>query len=187
MPVVDKGRLVGIVSEANLLRRFEIGTDRARSGDPWWSKLFGARSSSEEQYVRSHARRARDIMTPEVASVTPETSIKRVPVLERGRLVGIVSRSDLVHALVSAKRSGRETGPVGDEAIRSRLLAELEGQEWWRGELSSVVVEKGVVTYRGVVEFEQQRVAARVAAETVPGVRRVVDRRMVFRDLPSMV
>jgi osmotically-inducible protein OsmY len=107
-------------------------------------------------------------------------------VLERGRLVGIVSRADLVRALVSAKQAGREA-PIGDEAIRRRLLAELERQEWWRAELSSVVVEKGVVTYRGVVEFEQQRVAARVAAETVPGVRRVVDRRMVFRDLPSMV
>ena len=199
VPVVDKGRLVGIVSEANLLRRFEIGTDRARSGDPWWTKLFGAVPSSEDQYVRSHAQRARDIMTPEVATVTPDTSlgeiatllekrrIKRVPVLERGRLVGIVSRADLVRALVSAEQAGREAGPIGDEAIRTRLLVELEGQEWWRAELSSVVVEKGVVTYRGVVEFEHQRVAARVAAETVPGVRRVVDRRMVFRDLPSMV
>jgi CBS domain-containing protein len=176
VPVVDKGRLVGIVSEANLLRRYEIGTDRARSGESWWMRLFGT-SSPEVQYVRSHARRARDIMTPEVATVAPDTSlgeiatllekrrIKRVPVLERGRLVGIVSRADLVGALVSAKQAGRAAGPIGDEAIRSRLLAELEGQEWWRAE----------------------RVAARVAAETVPGVRRVVDRRMVFRDLPSMV
>jgi CBS domain-containing protein len=199
VPIVDKGRVVGIVSEANLLRRYEIGTDRARSGESWWMKLFSANRSAEEQYVRSHARQARDIMTREVATVAPDTSlgevatllekrrIKRVPVLERGRLVGIVSRSDLVHALASANRAGREAGPITDEAIRRRLLAELERQEWWRGELSSVVVEKGVVTYRGVMEFEQQRVAARVAAETVRGVRRVVDRRLVFRDLPSMV
>jgi CBS domain-containing protein len=200
LPVVDnKGRLVGIVSEANLLRRYEIGTDRARSGESWWMRLFSASRSPEAEYVLSHARRARDIMTPEVATVAPDTSlgeiatllekrrIKRVPVLERGRLVGIVSRSDLVRALLMAKQAGREAGPVGDEAIRKRLLAELERQEWWRGEMSSVVVEKGVVTYRGVVEFEHQRTAARVAAETVPGVRRVVDSRLVFRDLPSMV
>jgi CBS domain-containing protein len=198
VPVVDKGQLVGIVSEADLLHRYEIGTDCALSGDPWWMRLFSADRSPAE-YVKSHARQVRDIMTREVTTVAPDTAlaeiasllekrrIKRVPVVEQGRLMGIVSRSDLVHALASMQGSGRNTGPIADEAIRSLLMAELRRQTWWRPELSNVTVQEGVVTYGGVIELENERIAARVAAETVQGVRDVVDNRLAYRDLPSMV
>jgi CBS domain-containing protein len=196
--VVDGERLAGIVSEADLLHRYEIGTDCALGGDPWWMRLFSADRSPAE-YVKSHARYARDIMTRDVATVAPDTPlaaiatllerrrIKRVPVLDEGHLVGIVSRSDLVHALVSAARAGASAGPITDDAIRGLVLAELRRQGWWRKELCGVTVEQGVVTFAGLIESESERLAARVAAETVPGVNGVVDERLAYRDLTSMV
>jgi CBS domain-containing protein len=198
LPVVDGERLAGIVSEADLLHRYEIGTDCALGGDPWWMRLFSADRSPAE-YVKSHARYARDIMTRDVATVAPDTPlaaiatllekrrIKRVPVLDQGHLVGIVSRSDLVHALLSAARAGAPAGPFTDDAIRALLMAELRRQGWWRKELSKVTVEHGVVTFVGLIESENERIAARVAAETVPGVHSVVDERLAYRDLTSMV
>ena len=198
LPVVEGERLAGIVSEADLLHRYEIGTDCALGGDPWWMRLFSADRSPAE-YVKSHARYARDIMTRDVATVAPDTPlaaiatllekrrIKRVPVLDEGHLVGIVSRSDLVHALVSAARTGAPAGTITDDAIRALLMAELRRQAWWRKELAKVTVEQGVVTFAGLIETESERIAARVAAETVPGVRSVVDERLAYRDLTSMV
>lgn len=98
-----------------------------------------------------------------------------------------MSRSDLVRALASRLGSGRKAAPITDEAIRSLVLLELRRQAWWQPELSNVTVEEGVVTYGGVIQWEGERAAARAAAETVPGVRGVVDRRLAYRDLPSMV
>jgi CBS domain-containing protein len=138
-------------------------------------------------------------MTREVATVAPDTPlaaiatllekrrIKRVPVLDEGHLVGIVSRSDLVHALVTKARAGAPSDPITDDAIRALLMAELRRQAWWRKELAKVTVEQGVVTFAGLIETENERIAARVAAETVPGVRSVVDERLAYRDLTSMV
>jgi osmotically-inducible protein OsmY len=85
-----------------------------------------------------------------------------------------------------ARSAVRVTDP-SDEAIHAELLAELERQTWWRRGLSSVRVSHGVVTFSGTVDSEQERDAARVAAENVPGVRAIEDGRLVFRDLPSMV
>lgn len=186
VPVLEKGKLVGIVSEGDLLHRHEISTDR--SARSWWLQLFSADQSIAD-YVRSHATRARDIMTREVVTVTPDTplaeiatllekrGIKRVPVLRDGRLAGIVSRSNLVQAL-AAKGRLMNTGDSGDGAIRARLSAELERQSWWPT-ASNVIVTDGVVHYFGLVESEGQRQPARVAAENVPGVRRVEDHRIL--------
>jgi len=198
VPVVENHQIVGMVSEADLLHRYEIGTDCAHGGDPWWMRVFSSDRSPEE-YVKAHARRVRDVMTQEVETVAPDTSlaeiatlmekrrIKRLPVLRQGRLVGIVSRSDLVHALLAVKVPSRKRRPISDEAIRSQLLTELRRQAWWREDLANVTVEKGIVTYSGLIDFEQQRTAARVAAETISGVRNVVDRRLMYRELPAMV
>jgi CBS domain-containing protein len=198
LPVVDGERLAGIISEADLLHRYEIGTDCALGGDPWWIRLFSADRSPEE-YVKSHARFARDIMTRDVATVAPDTPlaeiatllerrrIKRVPVLDEGQLVGIVSRSDLVHALVAVTRAGAQADSIADETIRAMLLAELRRQAWWRRDFANVTVEKGMVTFAGLIQTESERVAARVAAETVPGVRGVVDERLVYQDIISTV
>jgi CBS domain-containing protein len=132
-------------------------------------------------------------MTPDVVSVTPDTpvaqiatllekrGIRRVPVVQGGRIVGIVSRSNLVEAL-AAKGRLMNTGDSSDGAIRVRLTAELERQPWWRSNTANVIVTDGVVHYFGMVDSEdpRQRQAARVAAENVPGVRAVEDHRVPF-------
>jgi len=186
LPVLEKGKMVGIVSEGDLLHRHEIGTDR--SARSWWLQMLSADRSIHD-YVKSHATRARDIMTRDVVAVTPDTplaeiatllekrGIKRVPVLEGDRLAGIVSRSNLVQAL-AAKGRLMNTGDSGDGAIRARLSAELERQSWWPT-MSNVIVTDGVVHYFGMVDSEDQRQPARIAAENVPGVRRVEDHRII--------
>lgn len=201
VPVVEDGRLVGIVSEADLLHRHEIGTDCVAQSGSWWLRLFAADRSIED-YIKSHARSARDVMTREVATVAPDTPVaqiatllearrvKRVPVVEAGRLAGMVSRSNLVQALAASAGPARDAPPappMTDQAIRAQLLVELRHQSWWRRGQSFVNVEGGVVTYYGTVESQEERDAARVAAENVPGVRRIEDNRLDFHDLPSMV
>jgi CBS domain-containing protein len=196
VPVTEKGKLVGIVSEADLLRRHEIGTDCALRGEPWWLAIF-RRDSSAGAYVRTHAVRVRDIMTREVVTANRETSlagiadllekhrVKRVPVVDAGRVCGILSRSDLIRALSAAAPAAvRGTAP-NDEEIREALLAELGRQPWWRADLSSVGVERGVVTYRGLMGSLDERDAARVAAEGIRGVRGVHDERSRFEDMPQ--
>jgi CBS domain-containing protein len=187
VPVVDNGKLAGIVSEGDLIHRYEIGTQDTARSSSWWLQLFSTDRSVAE-YVKSHATRARDIMTKDVVCVTPETPVaqiallferrhvKRVPVLEGVQLVGIVSRSDLVRAL--AAKAGMKAGNTGDAAIHKRLSAELERRSWWRSLTSNVVVTDGIVHYFGTIDSEDERQAARVAAENVPGVRGVHDHRV---------
>jgi len=196
VPVAEDGRIVGLVSEADLLHRYEIGTDQAptRSG---WRRWFSADRSAAE-YTKSHAGRARDVMTREVICIAADAGvdeivalfearrIKRVPVLRGEQLVGIVSRADLIRALAT-KGPPVKTAPAGnDAAIRSRLIAELQRQPWWRSPPDNVLVSDGVVHYWGVIDSEDDRDAARVAAENVPGVRAVEDHRFVTYDVPSM-
>lgn len=196
VPVTQDGRLAGLVSEADLLHRREIGTDHAAPRGSWWLRLFSADSSPAE-YVKSHARYARDIMTRDVVTVTPDTpvaeiatlletrGIKRVPVVREGRLAGIISRSNLVQAL-AAKAPPEAAYPEDDHAIRARLLAELERQPWWRGRVAAnVIVTDGIVHLWGTLESEDERQAARVAAENIPGVRGVEDHRFRMSALPG--
>lgn len=196
VPVLDDGRLVGLVSEADLLHRHEIGTDRIVPPDSWWGRLFSTDRSPAE-YVKSHANRARDVMTRTVVSVAPETPLaevaallerhgfRSIPVLRAGKLVGIVSRADLIRALAAVPRARSQTEPPGDRVIRAKLLAELAHQPWWGRVTSNVVVTEGVVHYFGVIEAGGERDAARVAAENVPGVRRVEDHRFRYSDIAS--
>ena len=193
LPVVEQGRVVGIVSEGDLLRRHEIGTDRKRPGS-WWLRLLRG-DPRPADYVKSHAVHAADVMTREVISVSEqepvaaiaillgEGRIKRVPVLRDGRLVGIVTRANLVQALASRSGEAVAEGALGDAAIRTRLLEELEPQAWWRAD-SNVLVADGVVHFWGVCENDAEKQAARVAAENVPGVRRVEDHRVRYVELP---
>jgi CBS-domain-containing membrane protein len=188
VPVLDNGRLVGIVSEADLIHRHEIGTESGARTGAWWLQLFGP-DHTVADYVKSHATRARDLMTPDVVTVGPDTPVakvarlfekhrvKRVPVLKGTQLVGIVSRSNLVQALAA---KGRVISPDsnGDSAIRAQVCAELERQPWWRALTSNVVVTDGIVHYFGTFDSEDQKQAARIAAENVPGVRAVQDHRV---------
>jgi CBS domain-containing protein len=183
VPVLDRnGQLVGIVTEGDLLRRAETGTERQRSR---WSELFSANSRLAEEYVKSHARRVEDIMTREVVSVEELASlgeiaelmetkrIKRVPVVHNGKIVGIVSRADLLQVLASGGTTTADEDT--DRLIRERLLAELRKQEWATPAESNVVVSDGVVHFWGTVGSQGERTALRVVAENTPGVRGIED------------
>jgi hypothetical protein len=192
--VVENGRLIGMVSEADLLHRHEIGTDCIGRDGSWWLRLF-SQDHSIERYIKSHAVTARDIMSRDVIAVaenTPLTDIatlleargfKRVPVLRAGKLVGIVSRANLVQAL--ATRTAEAATVKSDVAIRRRLLKELSRQSWWRDSSSNVVVDDGVVHFWGLIHSDEERDAARAAAESVAGVRHVEDHRLAYRQLPD--
>jgi CBS domain-containing protein len=186
-PVVDSsGSMVGIVSEGDLLHRTEIGTERHERRRSWWLDHFA--SDLARDYVKSHGRTVRDIMTRDVATVSEETDlgdvatlletrrVKRVPVVRDGKVVGIISRSNLVRALGAAAAGSPASGASADDrAIRGRLLAELQQQQWaaklWP---QDVIVSSGVVhLWFASDEAEETRQAMRVAAENVPGVRGV--------------
>jgi CBS domain-containing protein len=183
VPIVDRDRrLVGIVTEGDLLRRAETGTERKRSR---WSNWFAPNSQLAAEYIKTHASRVADMMTRDVVSVTKlaplgeiadlmeERCIKRVPVLHDGELVGIVSRADLLRVLGSGAVNSSDDDRDG--SIRSRLLADLRKQRWTNCSEADVVVSEGVVHFWGVVGSEEERRALRVAAENTPGVRGVED------------
>lgn len=198
VPVLEGSRLVGMVSESDLLRRHEIGTDGAARRRSWWQRLV-QRNPLPTDYVRSHGARARDLMSRRVISVAEDTSlariaallewhhIGRVPVLRGARLVGIVSRADVVRAIAAQSRSLESLGTQTDDSIRERLVAELERQPWWHSQWSNVFVSGGIVSYRGLVESDAERQAARVAAENVSGVRGVEDGRIETAEWQAMV
>lgn len=185
VPVVDAdGRILGIVSEGDLIGRPEIGTPRRRS---WWLAWFGGAGEGAAEYVKAHGRHARDVMTRgvvsiaedtplgEVAQLLEERQIKRVPVVHDEKLVGIVSRADLLRALASAKDRTRPTGESSDQAIREQLLTVLDRQSWAMLARVNVTVADGIVHLWGLADSEEQRRALLVAAEGIPGVRGVQD------------
>lgn len=182
VPVTDAaGRLVGIVTEADLMRRAETGTERPSS---WMLAMFAGRAGEALDYVRSHARHIRDVMTKEVVSVNPETSleeiaqiferrrIKRVPVVSNGELVGIVTRANLVQALASARAPSLS---LSDATARNAILARLKVQPWSRPWLVNVTVEAGIARLWGTADSAAERDAVRVLAENTPGVVEVID------------
>jgi CBS domain-containing protein len=187
--VMEDGKLLGVINESDLLRRFEIGTDRSAAEQSWWEQLVH-RDKVPMDYVKSHARMARDIMVSpavtvgeeasiqEVASIFAARHIRRIAVIRDGRVVGVVTRADLVKAIALQTRGDDLRGTQSDEAIRWQLLQELERQHWWHPTSSTFDVDGGVVRFQGLYEAEGDRRAARVAAENVPGVRGVEDLRI---------
>ena len=185
VPVVDKeNRVIGMVSEGDLLHRVETGTERHRS---WWLDMMASTNTLSGEYVKSHSGKVKDIMTRDVISVTDMTAvtdiavlletnrIKRVPVVRDGKLVGIVSRANLVRALamtIDGQASGTE---ADDRSIRDKLLAELKAQRWAEVSPANVTVKDGVVHLWSSYLSEQEKRALVVAAENTPGVRRVED------------
>lgn len=182
VPVVDdKGKLVGIISEGDLLHRAEAGTEKQR---PWWLRAFIGPDALANEYVKAHARKVSDAMTSQVVTASPETplhevatlrehSVKRVPIVENGQLVGIVSRANLVQAVATAGKAFEI--PLSDSTIRDRLLAHLKAQSWAHPGLLNVTVNGGVVNLWGVVRSVNEQKAIRVAAEATPGVNAVND------------
>jgi len=195
VPVVDaESHVVGIISEGDLLHRAEIGTERRGS---WWLELLGSNRELANAYVKSHAKTVRDVMTKQVVTASEFTSladiaglleahrIKRVPVTRNNKLVGIVSRANLVQALASAGQSAAP-GVVDDRAIRDRLMTELSQQKWADTSPGNIVVRDGVVHLWGYALSESERQALRVAAENVAGVKSIQDHTSKPPILPPM-
>jgi CBS domain-containing protein len=184
LPVIDKsGKLVGVLSEGDFLRRRETHTERRRSR--WLEFLMGPGRIAAE-YTHSHGSKVSEAMTTEVRTISEVTPledivelmerhrIKRVPVLCGNEVVGIVTRSNLMHAMVSLARAA-PSAPKDDAAIREQLLAEMQKQQWAPAATTNVVVHDGVVELWGTVIDDRQRDALRVAAENIPGVKDVKD------------
>jgi CBS domain-containing protein len=189
LPVVEPGgAVVGIVTEGDLLRRVETGTERRHSH---WLEFLIAPGRLAREYTDANARNVGEVMSADVVSVTPQDSlpevirlmehhhVKRLPVIEAGRLVGIVSRANLVQALVHkmAEPPGKPAGDemAGDAEIRERVLAEIAKQPWGPRASVDVRVKDGTVELYGTIIDEREGTALRVLAENLPGVKAVRD------------
>ncbi|HRF07679.1 MAG TPA: CBS domain-containing protein [Xanthobacteraceae bacterium] len=183
LPIVDQAnKVIGIVSEGDLIRRAEIGTEKHRS---WWLSLFTSNWQLAQEYSKSHAGKVKDVMTTDVICVAPDTplsevarlferhGIKRVPVLDHGRLAGIVTRGNLVQAIATAPL--KEQHPQGDEQIREKIQKGLAAEAWANPLLVNITVHGGVVDMWGIVRTDAERNAVRVAIENIAGVKAVND------------
>lgn len=182
LPVVDNdGVLVGIVSEGDFLRRAETGTTRTR---PRWLQFIAGPGKLADDYVHAHGRKVEEVMTGDVLTVIEDDPlenivglmekyhVKRVPVMRGDRIAGIVTRANLLRALAGVAEE-IAPGPGSDEIIRDRVAAELARQSWAPRNMIDITVRKGVVELWGTVLDPRQRDAARVVAESVPGVNAV--------------
>ena len=182
LPVLDRGVLVGIVTEGDLLQRAEIGTDGKMHSR---LRAFFMPGSLAGEFIRTHGRYVRDVMTSPVISVTPDTplfeaaklmcdhDIKRLPVLRDGKLAGVIGRTDLLFVLV--RRLIELDNPFTDSDIKNHILRTLREQSWAPKSGITVKVAGGIVDLEGPIISYQERRAVRVVAETTPGVREVYD------------
>lgn len=184
LPVIDnKGNLVGVLSEGDFLRRRETKTERRHSR--WLEFLMGPGRIAAE-YTHSHGNKVSEVMTTDVQTVDENASledvvelmehhrIKRVPVMCGGEVVGIITRSNLMRAMVSVARAA-PNADKDDTAIREQLLAEIKKEQWAPASMIDVVVRDGVVEFWGALLDDRQRDALKVAAENIPGVKAVKD------------
>ena len=191
VPVVDEhGGVLGLVSEGDLLRRAELGTERKQSA---WRSFFTGTSKLAGDYVRSHGKVASDVMTRDVICVGPGTTldaiadlmekhrIKRVPVVQERTLVDIVSRANLLRAF-AALPVNDTAAPASDSEIRFALTRELTAQAWSRRADNSVVVTNGVAHLWGLVSSQEEARALEIVAQGVPGVREVQNHTVVLSD-----
>jgi CBS domain-containing protein len=181
LPVIDDaGRVVGIITEGDLMRRSELGAQALAPID----RQFNTEENHAGAYVKSHSWKVADVMTPDPVTVDEETplpriaalmaerGIKRVPVMRGQHLVGIVSRADLLRALITAKVDA--TAP-GDDAIRRGILTRLREDAGINGDQLTLAVADGLVHVSGAVSSQSERDAVRVVAEGVRGVKGFFD------------
>jgi CBS domain-containing protein len=186
LPVVGPdGAVVGIVTEGDLLRRVETGTQRRHAR---WLEFLIAPGRLAQEYTDANARKVGEIMTADVVSLAPGDAlsdvvelmerrhVKRLPVIEAGRLVGIVSRANLVRALIqNLTEPPRAPGEAGDAAIREQVLSEIARQPWGPGSGVEVRVKDSTVELYGTITDERERTALQILAEKIPGVSAVRD------------
>jgi CBS domain-containing protein len=195
LPVVDRqGALVGVVTEGDFLRRGETGTQRKRAR--WIEFLMGSGQSADE-YVHAHGRKVANVMTPtpititedtrldDVVSLMEQSGVKRLPVVRQGRVVGIVSRANLLHALASLV-GDLPASATTDVTIRERIISEFSNKTWSPRECN-VVVRDGMVELWGTIVDERERQAAKVAVENVAGVKAVRDHLVCIEPRGGMV
>ena len=188
-PVVDdSGKMVGIVSEGDLLRRGENRTEHER---PWWLKLLMGREFLAAEFIKEYGRKVADVMTREAISAEPDTPvtdiatllerhrIKRVPIVQNGKIVGIVSRANLIQALAVCRNKSLEPQTVADAELRDKVISRLKAEPWVRPSLVNVTVTEGTVDLWGIVDSPIEKHALRVAVEVTPGVRAVNDNVLV--------
>ena len=183
LPVVDNsGKVLGIVSEGDLMRR--VGSE-GEQGKSWWLKSIFAGANNASEYIKSHSRRAHEIMTPDpitidedeplhrVAKLLEKHHIKRVPVVRDGQLVGIVSRANLLRGFSTASSGTAKSDTANDRQIRDAVIKEVdENAGVWVARIN-VIVNDGAVQLWGLVESQQEKLAVQVAAENVEGVKSV--------------
>jgi CBS domain-containing protein len=182
--VVDRdGDLAGVITEGDLLRRDEIGTQRHR---PWWLRLLASPARQAHDFTQANGRHVRDVMTEDVLSIGQDASledvvdtmerhrIKRLPVTSDGQVVGVVSRADLLRALIGRVRPD-EPQDTDDRSVRTAILNALEAQAWAPTTTLNVTVADGVVDLWGSITNEQERHGIRVIAENAAGVKSVND------------
>ncbi|MGE8941093.1 CBS domain-containing protein [Leptospira interrogans] len=184
VPVVNEsGNLVGIISESDLMHRAELGTQRKRK---WWLAIFSDPDQMARDFAKSHGLKAQDVMSTnvitvgedadlrEVANTFDSRNVKRLPVVRDGKLLGIITRSDLVRALARV-----ETMPgaasVDDATIHSEISKRMSDAEWLNTLFMNAIVTNGVVELRGFIATNDQRRALRVLIEQIPGVRGIDD------------
>jgi CBS domain-containing protein len=185
VPVVgDEGTIVGIVSESDLLHRAEVGTERKHK---WWFRIFADSDTAAREYVKAHGLEARDVMSRyvisvhddaelrDVADILDKQRIKRVPVMRNGRLVGIISRRDLVRALSQVQVS-KTAATVDNAVLHKRLRDRLRSQSWVNDAYINVAVHDGVVELWGLVVSADQHRALRTLVQETEGVSRVEDK-----------
>jgi len=195
VPVVDaKGKLCGIVSEGDLLRRAETGTERQRS---WWLELLTENRDLAQDFVKSHGLAAKDVMTPSIVSVKDaarladvattleRNRIKRVPVMRGDKMVGIISRSNLLQALAAAG-TPEAKAPASDRSLREAVLAVFRKQPWTPDLTLNVTVQDGKVSLYGLVASDEERRALTVAAEEVAGAGKVDNQLTVSKGVRAM-
>jgi CBS domain-containing protein len=187
VPVVDqKLNILGIVTEADLLHRVETHTEKKSS---WWLRLFSDSEQLAREFSKAHGRTAGDIMTRNVI-VVPENApldliadafdthrIKRVPVTRDGALVGIVSRGDIVRAILRLTERVQEKDSLGRDksVVRQAVLERIREQPWVNGGTVNVIVTESAVELWGSTETEDQRRAIRILVEEMPQVGAVED------------
>jgi CBS domain-containing protein len=186
LPVVDADGMmvVGMVTEGDLLRRAETGTQRRHAH---WLEFLISPGRLARDYTEANARKVGEVMTPAVVTAEPQEPlrnvvglmerrrIKRVPIVQNGRLVGIVSRANLVRALVRAMATPEREAPVSDQEIRGHILDEISKQPWGPRASVDVRVKDGAVELYGSITDERERAALQVVAESTPGVKAVRD------------
>ena len=184
LPVIDdSGTVVGILSEADLMHRPEIGTEKHPSR---WLEAIMPASTLAHDFAKAHGRKVSEVMSDTVISAAEETPlgeiaallekhrIKRLPVLRDGKLVGIVSRSNLIQAL-AASHIAVDADAESDRAIRLKLLERLAAQAWTDFGSRNVIVRNGVVHLWGLISSDDERKALMALAEETDGVRKVMD------------